>query len=223
MFNWHINYLLLAAFCLGQLAHAEEPPEGLDFVGGYFEDGIYKCYREPCFQLHSNQYPTENNRRFRPKTWVYWLDVDRNCQKEDIQAIVNASLTPVLHEEDNPCLPVKQGRWQDAYSGKVISDVSDITVDWLVSLQEAHLQGGFAWKRNKRALFANMSSNLIVVSKSQKDARAQRSVLEWMPSDKAFWCDYIVKREQVFRQFSLTLSSEEQAFNREIKRLYCKF
>lgn len=201
----------------------QEVPEGLDFIGGYFENGEYKCFAEPCFSLHKQKYPGANNIKFNAKSWPRWLDIDRNCQTEDLQKIVEASAIEVAYADGDECSSVVQGEWTDIYSGEIISDADQITVDYFVSLEEAHLLGGFSWPRNKRALFANLPENLIVVSKQEKEDRAGRAANDWMPSDKTFWCDYIVNRELIFRKFKLKMNRIEDAFNKQIKQLYCKY
>lgn len=213
--------LILSSISL--VGHAEMPPENMDFVGGYFDDGEYKCYQEPCFSIHKHSYPSANNIDFDHRMWPRWLDVDRNCQKENHQAMAEASLINVRYENGDQCRAVTSGQWQDPYTGRKFNKVDQVEVDDLVSLHEAHSFGGLAWPRNKRALFANNPNNLIVVSREYKEHRAGRPASEWMPADESYWCEYIVKRELIARKFELHFPSHEREHNHKIKTLYCKY
>jgi hypothetical protein len=51
------KYILGASFCLlvSQLCFADTAPVELDFIGGGYVDGEYRCYSEPCFSLHKGK------------------------------------------------------------------------------------------------------------------------------------------------------------------------
>ncbi|MDX1451899.1 MAG: hypothetical protein R3183_05030 [Oleiphilaceae bacterium] len=204
--------------------HAEEgTPPKLDFVGGYFKDGVYHCYREPCFTIHRNAYPTKNNINFKLTDWPHWLDLDGNCQNEDLQTLYRESQTEPEYGEDDPCETIHSGSWIDPYTGQNIEEAWLMAVDHRISLQEAHLYGATAWPRKKRALFANAPDNLVAVSAKAQQERAYRGAKDWLPDNQQYWCEYVVHRERVAHMFELYFPPEEQAVHARIKQLYCKY
>ncbi len=220
---YRLTLLSFLICLLAPLSYASEPPPNLDFIGGYFEGEIYRCYAEPCFTIHRESYPEANNIVFNEYDWPHWLDLDDNCQNEHVQMLFNTSLTDTKHLGGDPCDTVIAGHWEDPYSGTTYYDAKELDVDHIISLREAHQYGASGWQRNKRALFANAPNNLIVVSAKLKAERQQRSASEWMPPNENYWCDYVVRREMVARQFKLYLPLKEQEFNKQIKTLYCKY
>ena len=211
----------LSSACIN-LAHAEKPPE-LDFIGGYFDDGKYKCFQEPCFSIHENTPQGSSSTRFSPKRWPHWLDVDKSCQKEDQQLLAETSLIPVAYENDDRCKKVIAGKWKDSYTGEIIESVDQVAVDHRVSLKEAHSLRGVSWLIKKRALFANTPDNLIVVSKTSQQERDGKPANLWMPANERIWCDYVVHREKIARLFGLGFKDRVVNFHREIKRSHCKY
>ncbi len=201
----------------------EAPPPNVDFIGGYFEDGVYRCYAEPCFTIHRDSYPTINRIPFRMRDWPHWLDIDGNCQNEDLQTLYRESEVEPDYGEDDPCETIYSGLWKDPYTGATIEEAGLMAIDHRISLQEAHLYGATSWPRKKRALFANAPDNLIAVSAKAYQERAGRGTREWLPDNQKYWCDYVVHRERVARLFELHFPAEEQAVHKRIKQLYCKY
>jgi len=219
----YFSVILLVLGALFSAPSFAERPENLDFMGGYFDNGHYKCYAEPCISIHKNTYPAANDNPFDPRAWPPWLDIDQDCQLEHHQALARASLEPVRYVNEDQCLDVIAGQWRDPYSARILKKSEDMAVDHRVSLQEAHYFGGAAWTRDQRVLFVNAQENLVAVSKEQKEARRGRPAYKWMPPNKRYWCDYIVHREKVARKFDLNFPSKERAYNKRIKNLYCKY
>ncbi len=200
-----------------------EAPKNLDFMGGYFENGRYKCYTEPCLSIHKDTYPAANNLLFNSDDWPGWRDLDGNCQDEDQQTLASASQTTVSYVDDDECGLVSSGSWRDPYSAKMIDDATAMAVDHRISLPEAHYFGGAGWNRAQRLEFVNSPDNLVAVSKAQKEDRRGQPAYKWMPENQAYWCDYVVHRERVARIFGLLFPDKEAEFNQKIKKLYCKY
>ncbi len=206
--------------CLSLEAYAE-PPEGLDFVGGYYEKGEYKCYQEPCFTIHKGtEAAAANNRPFSPRDWV---PRTRGCQKSYTQALAKASTIDISYAKKGECLFVVKGEWLDPYSKEVISELRDIGLDQLVSYKEVHRYGGAYWSRIERMALVNDSENIVPVASKQKKARQGRPPTQWMPENKQYWCDYIVRREIIQRKYKLYLPRVEREFQQKIKMDYCKY
>ena len=78
------------------------------------------------------------------KAWKHWVDVDKDCQNTRHEVLLEESLGPVTFKTSKNCRVVS-GSWLGAYSGNVFTDASQLDIDHLVPLKEAHESGGYAW------------------------------------------------------------------------------
>jgi len=220
------NFLILFLFILiaPQLVANEPAPENLDFFGGYYKNGEYLCYAEPCFTIHRGT--VSSAARVRPFELRDWLpsrgDADA-CQQSYTRVLAETSEIEPRYKEINGCSYVVKGKWKDRYGSETINSVKTISIDQLVSFQEAHYLGGEGWSRRTRRAFMADPDNLIPVSNANKKLRAGYSASKWMPEDKLFWCDYVVRRDIIFRRYGLRIPFTEKEFNKRIKKLYCKY
>ena len=214
----HLIFVLLIVL---PVAVNAEPPEGLDFIGGYYDNGEYRCYAEPCFTIHKGtEAAAAKNRPFSKRDWI---PRQRGCQKALTRALAKASRVDISYAKKDECLFVVKGEWEDPYTTEVISDLRNVGLDQLVSYKEVHRYGGAYWTRIQRMELVNDSDNIVPVSAKSKKERAGRPPTEWMPENKAYWCDYIVKREIIQRKYKLYLPREEREFQEKIKKLHCKY
>ncbi len=70
----------------------------------------------------------------------HWIDEDEDRCDTRAEVLIEESEILVTLEEDKPC-NVIAGRWTDPYSGEVITDPSDLDVDHMVPLRNAHRRG----------------------------------------------------------------------------------
>lgn len=212
--------LFLLILTLSFTVSAEAPPE-LDFIGGYYEDGEYRCYSEPCFTIHRGTDAAAS--RIRPFVPQNWQAKRGECQKSYTKVLAETSLSEIKYAKHEDCVFVVSGTWQDAYTGQTIDDIRIIALDHRISPYEAHYWGAAYWTPEQRFALLNDPMNLVPVSIEQIKIRKGRSPTDWMPERKDYWCDYIVHREIVIRKYQLRPSKEVRDFDHEIKKLYCKY
>lgn len=213
-------FVYIFTMSLSTLASAEAPPD-LDFIGGYYEDGEYRCYSEPCFTIHRGTDAAASRvRSFAPRDWQAKRG---ECQKSYTQVLAETSLTDIKYAKHEDCLFVVSGEWQDAYTGQKIDDIRVIALDHRISPYEAHYWGAAYWSSAQRFALLNDPINLVPVSIEQIKLRKGRSPTDWMPERKDYWCDFIVLREIVVRKYQLRPPKEIRDFDHEIKKLYCKY
>jgi hypothetical protein len=199
---------------------AEAPPD-LDFIGGYYEEGEYRCYSEPCFTIHKGTDAAASRvRPFAPKDWQAKRG---ECQKSYTQVLADKSISEIKYAKHKDCIFVVSGEWQDTYTGQEIDDIRVIALDHRISPYEAHYWGAAFWTPVQRFDLLNDPSNLVPVSIEQIKLRKGRSPSEWMPERQGYWCDYIVHREIVIRKYQLRPSKDVRDFDQNIKKLYCKY
>jgi hypothetical protein len=199
---------------------AEDPPE-LDFIGGYYEDGEYRCFSEPCFTIHKGTDAAAS--RIRPFSPKNWQTKRGECQTTYTKVLADSSLADTKYAKHEDCAFVVSGSWQDSYTGETIDDIRVIALDHRISPYEAHYWGAAYWPPAQRFALLNDPINLVPVSIEQIKLRKGRSTTDWMPERKEYWCDYVVHREIVIRKYQLRPSKEVRDFDQKIKQLYCKY
>ena len=98
------------------------------------------------------------------KAWKHWVDTDKDCQNTRHEVLLEESLAPVTFKTSKNCRVVS-GSWLGAYSGKTFTDASQLDIDHLVPLKEAHISGGHAWDVYRKRDYANdLSSPLSLIA-----------------------------------------------------------
>ena len=218
----YVSLLSLSIIMFASPAFSETASEPeLDFIGGYYEGGEYRCHSEPCFTIHRGTDAAAS--RIRPFVPQDWQARRGECQKSYTQVLAETSITDIKYAKHKGCLFVVSGEWQDAYTGKLIDDIRVVALDHRISPYEAHFWGAAYWTPEQRFALLNDPINLVPVSIEQIKLRKGKSPTDWMPDRKEYWCDYVVHREIVTRKYQLRPSKEVRDFDHEIKKLYCKY
>lgn len=142
--------------------------------------------------------------------WKHWRDLDRDCQDARQEALISASEVEVSFKDAKSC-KVVAGRWTDPYTGQVFTDPSDLDVDHIVALKDAHDSGGYAWTAEQKMRFANDPWNLIPVSASANRSKGSRGPDEWLPVNEAYRCSYLYRWEGMKEKYALSMSEGERA------------
>ena len=139
--------------------------------------------------------------------YKHWTDHDGDCQDTRQEVLIAESLRPV--ELDDVGCTVLSGRWRDPYTGFVYSDPSELDIDHLVPLAEAHRSGAHAWDLNMRTEFANdllRADGLVAVSASVNRSKGDKDPAQWLPPNESFRCEYV--RKWVINKFVWGLSMD---------------
>jgi hypothetical protein len=121
-----------------------------------------------------------------------WIDTDGDCQDTRQEVLIAESLIPV--QFDSWGCNVVSGQWLDPYTGQTFTDPSDLDIDHVVPLAEAHRSGASHWLPQLRTQFANdllFPGSLIAVSASANRSKGDRDPADWLPPNPAFQCDYV--------------------------------
>ena len=87
---------------------------------------------------------------------------------------------------------------------------TDLDVDHMVPLGNAHHSGAWEWTAERKERYANYlddTQHLIAVTKSTNRSKGARSPDEWKPPDKSYWCQYAV--DWVFIKSTWNLTGTE--------------
>ena len=118
-----------------------------------------------------------------------WIDADRDgCDTREEVLIAEAVR---IRGVTDRCRPV-DAAWQSWFDGRTLDDASDVDIDHLVPLAEAHRSGGWQWSAERRERFANDledAVSLTAVSASSNRSKSDRDPGEWTPQ-RSSWCRY---------------------------------
>jgi hypothetical protein len=78
-----------------------------------------------------------------------WRDVNSNCINTRHEVLAIESLIPPTFSKSG--CTVVAGLWYDPFTGQEFTSASDVSIDHMVALAEAHKSGGWEWDTNKKA------------------------------------------------------------------------
>lgn len=116
---------------------------------------------------------------------------------------------------------VATGVLHDPYSNAVIDFTrgnqvgAAVQIDHLVPLALAWDLGAFAWPEDLRVRFANDPANLIAVAGAINQDKGDAEPADWMPPNRAFWCQYSVQFAEVLRGYALPIDQRSAVVLRE--------
>lgn len=144
--------------------------------------------------------------------WEHWTDEDGDCQDARQEVLIAESRVAVTFETSAQCR-VASGSWFDQYSGETLTRPSDVDIDHLVPLENAHVSGGWSWSAERRRAYANdlpHPEHLIAVRDRVNQAKGAKSPERWMPPRVAYRCDYAISWIAVKTRWALTVTIEER-------------
>lgn len=145
-----------------------------------------------------------------------WNLTDRpGCSVRELVLIAEASS---ISEVDQNCKP-QDGIWLSWYDDKASGNPSDIHVDHMVPLAEAHDSGAARWSPERKRDFANdfdLPAALTAVSAASNQDKSADDPAEWRPPRRAAWCQYAHDWIAVKLKWSLTADPIEVDALREM-------
>lgn len=113
------------------------------------------------------------------------------------------------------------GTLHDPYTGKTIQFTrgagasDDVQIDHVVALSNAWQTGAQQLVFAKRQSLANDPLNLLAVDGPANQQKSDGDAATWLPSNKAFRCQYVMRQVSVKTKYSLWVTSpEKQAIER---------
>ena len=145
---------------------------------------------------------------YMPRGWR-WTDRDE-CSVRELVLIAEARS---ISRIDQYCRPL-DGRWYSWYDGETFDDPSDLDIDHMVPLAEAHDSGAAGWSAERKSDYANdrdLAAALTAVSASSNRTKSADDPAEWKPPRRSAWCQYARDWIAVKRKWSLTADRREIA------------
>ena len=119
---------------------------------------------------------------------------------------------------------VAGGTLRDPYTDETVAFVrgnqvgASVQIDHIVPLAFAWDMGARHWTDAQRKRFANDPANLIAVAGQANHDKGDQAPGEWMPPNRAFWCQYGVQFIAVVRGYRLSLDEASAGRLREATR-----
>ena len=139
-----------------------------------------------------------------------WIDADSNgC---DTRAEVLLVETLIKATTRNTCT-VSTGSWVSVYDGITVTDASKLDIDHFVPLAEAWVSGAYAWPNDKKVRYGNdlgYGPSLVAVTASSNRSKSDSDPAKWMPTNRAYYCDYAATWVAVKWRWSLTVDTLER-------------
>ena len=121
-------------------------------------------------------------------SWNHWIDADSDCQNTRHEVLIATSnISPVLTTDG---CAVVSGSWADPYTGQTWTQATELQIDHVVALANAHRSGGWAWTPAKKEAFANDMSapELTAVGGDVNQAKSDSGPETWKPPLPSAWC-----------------------------------
>ena len=149
--------------------------------------------------------------KYERKSYRHWIDEDRDCQNARHEVLIEKSLSTVGFKSSKGCRVVS-GSWNDAYSGRTITDATKLDIDHMVPLKEAHQSGAANWSRERKRAYANDLDDpdtLIAVDRSLNRQKGAKDPAEWLPPNPAYQTEYARAWVAVKLKWGLTADRRE--------------
>lgn len=144
------------------------------------------------------------------ETWEEGLDLDGDCVRTRHEVLAEESLAPVTIED----CKVSAGEWVDPLTGTRVVDPTDLEVDHLVALADAHRSGGWRWSAERKAAFANAlddPDHLNAVVSAENQRKADDGPEAYRPLARDSWCWYAIAYARVKVTWELTVTPGQMA------------
>lgn len=111
---------------------------------------------------------------------------------------------------------VQVGILDDPYTGNEIhfvrgpSTSADVQIDHVVALSNAWQTGAAYWEYDKRVELANDPLELLAVDGDANQQKSDGDAATWLPSNKPFRCQYIVRQIAVKMKYELWVTGAER-------------
>jgi hypothetical protein len=143
-----------------------------------------------------------------------WADVDRNgCDtRNDILA---RDLEGETFKPGTQNCVVATGTLADKYTGTSINFVrgngtsTAVQIDHLVALSDAWQKGAQQLSADQRKQLANDPLNLMAADGPTNGAKGDKDAATWLPPNKGFRCEYVVRQTAVKAKYQLWVTQAE--------------
>jgi hypothetical protein len=117
---------------------------------------------------------------------------------------------------------VQTGTLRDPYTNATVAFVrgnqvgASVQIDHIVPLALAWDLGARNWSEEVRVRFANDPANLLAVAGQANQDKGDEEPADWMPPNRAFWCQYAMQFMAVLRGYGLPIDQPSATVLRNV-------
>jgi hypothetical protein len=144
-------------------------------------------------------------------SWGDWIDANGDCQNTRAEVLVAQAIANTVTLSPNHC-SVTGGQWHDPYTNQIVVGPSNVDIDHMVPLGNAHVSGAWAWDATtKRAYYNDLADtdHLLAVRDSVNQAKGDKGPEAWKPPYTGDWCRYATDWATIKKKWSLTVTQSE--------------
>ena len=174
--------------------------------------GTCTSYRYPAQELwgltvRSTDTATD---RYNRKDWKHWIDADHDCQNTREEVLIREAQS--IEFADAQGCKILRGIWVDPYSGQTITSPSELDVDHMVPLHDAHKSGGALWNAERKQAYANYLDDprhLRAVRRDLNRDKGDKSPDLWLPPSPTIRCSYVRDWLAIKQRWQLSITPTE--------------
>lgn len=168
-------------------------------------------YKDATTALNTLKVADEVRTGYKRTLFKHWVGTGNGCDSRKSVIISEAIVKPKV---EAGCKLVG-GEWLSIYDGVKVTDAGKLDVDHMVPLAEAWDSGASAWDAAKKEMYANDqtdSRHLIAVTGASNRSKSDQDPAEWMPTNKAYACEYLTNWVSIKVRWNLAVDKVEKAF-----------
>lgn len=108
--------------------------------------------------------------------------------------------------------------YKEPYTGKTVTDPRKLDIDHVIPLGYVNQHGGKKWSSAEKQQYANNWNGdsgkstpvLLAVDSSANRQKGDKGPSEWMPSDKAYWCEYSTMWAGIASEYGISVTKADQ-------------
>ncbi|MFF5793325.1 HNH endonuclease family protein [Paeniglutamicibacter sp. NPDC012692] len=140
-----------------------------------------------------------------------WKDSDGN-KCDERQDTLKRDMFKVKYKDSRNC-QLASGTLKDAYTGTTINwkvNSGSVDIDHVVALKNVWISGGQKLSQEQRVAVANDPLNLMASQASANRSKGDDNAAEWLPTNKAFRCQYVATQIGVKKKYALSVTAAEK-------------
>jgi hypothetical protein len=179
-------------------------------IGGTAQAAGPVVYRDQITALNTLKVADESRTGYVRTKFKHWTGAGNGCDSRKAVIISEAVKKPTI---EKGCV-IKGGEWLSIYDNVVVTEAGKLDVDHFVPLAESWDSGASSWTAEKREMYANDQTDprhLIAVTGGSNRSKSDRDPAEWLPTNKAYTCEYLTTWVSVKVRWSLTVDKVEKS------------
>ena len=142
-----------------------------------------------------------------------WTEPDGSCDVRDAALIRDGEGVEI----DDDC-SITAGTWLDPYTGRTLTDSSEVDIDHVVPLANAWRSGASSagWSTVDREAYANDPKVLLSADDGANQIKGDKGPEAWKPPNRDYWCEYSRRWIWIKSDWQLTINPAEDSALRQM-------